>query len=280
MSVRSGVGRNGMATVEIECAFGTATVYLHGAHVTSWVPAGGEEMLFVSERAGFAAGESIRGGVPVCFPQFAELGRLPMHGFAHIVPWEWVTASDSAATLALVDSEWTRALWPHRFRALLTVSVDKDTLQLAFTVCNEGTMPLQWAGTLHTFLALDVSRTHIHGLGPAWFVDRGHGSRLTEDPDTELRIPRHTDRAYLDAGPQVEVDDGRRHLLVSKDGFRDTVVWNPGPETTARFPDLAPDDHLRFACIEAAEVRQVQVPPGGDWQGRQTLRIVARYQRS
>ncbi|HEX6371728.1 MAG TPA: hypothetical protein VF006_22595, partial [Longimicrobium sp.] len=49
----------------------TAEVYLHGAHVASWVPAGGTEALFVSRAATFAPGKAIRGGVPVIFPQFA-----------------------------------------------------------------------------------------------------------------------------------------------------------------------------------------------------------------
>ena len=88
MNVHAGVGRNGQPTVEIDCRFGSATLYLQGAHLTSWVPAGGAEVLFVSELARFAPGESIRGGVPICFPQFAELGPLPMHGFAHIAEWQ------------------------------------------------------------------------------------------------------------------------------------------------------------------------------------------------
>ena len=276
MSVRAGAGRNGRPTVEIDCRFGSATIYLQGAHLTSWVPAGGAEVLFVSELARFAPGESIRGGVPICFPQFAELGPLPMHGFAHILEWEWIGSTATAVTLTLRDSGWTRALWPHRFAAEYSVELGAATLQLAFTVRNPGATPLQWTGTLHTFLALDVPQVSIGGVGPAWFVDRGHGSRLTEDPESELRILGATDRAYLSAGFGVQVDDGHRRLEVVKSGFRDTVVWNPGPETSDRFPDLRPDDHLRFACIEAAELRQVTVSPADNWRGGQALRIATR----
>lgn len=279
MSVRQGCGRNGLSTVEIDCPFGRATIYLQGAHVTSWRPTGRDEMLFLSDLARFAPGESIRGGVPICFPQFAELGPLPMHGFAHIAPWQWSGHSEASATFTLRDSEWTRSLWPHRFSAEFTVEIADDALVLSFTVRNLDTIPLRWAGTLHTFLALDVPRTRVLGLGPAWFVDRGHGSRLTEDSDRDLRIPGHTDRAYLDAGPEIEVDDGARRLVVSKSGFRDTVVWNPGSETSERFRDLRSDDYLRFACVEAAEVRHVSVAPGGTWQGGQTVRLAARSKR-
>lgn len=267
-------GRGGQAALEIDCVHGRATVYQQGAHVASWVPAAGDETLFVSEAARFAPGESIRGGVPVAFPQFAELGPLPMHGFAHTVPWDCVERFDAGIRLALRDSDATRALWPHRFVAELEVRLAPATLTLAFSVHNVDRSPLRWSGTLHTFLALDARRARLRGLGPAPYVDRGDGSRLRQDPHPSLRIPGHTDRAYLDAGPRVEVDDGKRALVVGKSGFRDTVVWNPGPETTPRFPDLRPDDHAAFVCVEAAEVRSVTVDPGARWEGCQVLRVV------
>ncbi|HET9023076.1 MAG TPA: D-hexose-6-phosphate mutarotase [Burkholderiaceae bacterium] len=274
MSARAVRGRDGAAALDVDCAYGSATLHLQGAHLVSWIPAGGEERLFVSEAARFGPGESIRGGVPICFPQFAELGPLPMHGFAHVVPWEWSGHTETGVVLTLRDSDATRSVWPHRFTAQYAVDLAPSTLHLAFSVRNDDAAPLLWSGTLHTFCAMDARQARIRGLGPAWFVDRGHGGRLTEDPDDVLRVPGYTDRVYLDAGPEVHVDDGRGRLVIAQTGFRDTVVWNPGPETSRRFPDLAPDEHERFVCIEAAEVRPVEIAPQGAWQGSQTLKIV------
>lgn len=273
MSVRLFAGRGGLKTLRIECDYGSAEIVLQGAHVTSWRPAGGPEMLFVSAAAVHAPGASIRGGVPIAFPQFAELGPLPMHGFAHTVPWEWSGAAYTGVRLALHDDEHLRGLWPHAFAAEVVVDLGPGSLTVGFAVRNTGDRPLAWAGTLHTFVALQAGAAVIRGLGPGRYVDRARDSRPTDDPDTELRIPGHTDRAYLDAGPAVEVDDGERCLVIQKTGFRDTVVWNPGPETSARFPDLTPDDHRSFVCIEAAEVRPVTVAPGAAWSGRQTLSL-------
>jgi glucose-6-phosphate 1-epimerase len=273
MTVAIRPGRGGLSLLRIDCGFGTAELYLHGAHTTSWIPAGGSEMLFVSPAAVFAPGASIRGGVPIAFPQFAELGLLPMHGFAHVTPWAWSAASDNGAVLTLHDSEWSRSMWPHRFVAEVAVELGALALSIVFRVRNAGDRPLSWSGTLHTFLALHARETTIHGLGPGRFLDRGSDGGLIEDPAGVFSIPGHTDRAYLDAGPVVMVDDGERRLLVAKDGFRDTVVWNPGPETSSRFPDLLQDDHQRFTCVEAAEVRPVTVAPGVQWEGRQTLTI-------
>ena len=59
-------------------------MYLHGAHVTSWKPAGGEEVLFLRAQARWQDGRAIRGGVPICFPWFGdntEDPQAPAHGF-------------------------------------------------------------------------------------------------------------------------------------------------------------------------------------------------------
>jgi glucose-6-phosphate 1-epimerase len=173
--------------------------------------------------------------------------------------------------LTLRDSPATRAIWPHAFVAELAVDVGPRRLDLRFTVANPGTGPLAWSGTLHTFLAVAARRARLRGLGPGRYVDRGRGSRPAEDPGDEVAVPGHIDRVYLDADRRVEVDDGTRRVAVDKAGFRDTVVWNPGPETSRRFDDLEPDDHGAFVCVEAAEVRPVSVPAGGVWTGRQTL---------
>ena len=62
-----------------------ATVALDRGHVLSWTCAG-KERLFLSAKAEVQAGEgalaAIRGGIPLCWPQFAGRGPLPKHGFA------------------------------------------------------------------------------------------------------------------------------------------------------------------------------------------------------
>src|SRR2546423_14321220 len=75
-------GKNGMSTLLLSHPSGSsADVYLNGAHVTSWIPAGGKEVLFLGKTATFAPGHPIRGRGPVVSPQFANLGALPQHGF-------------------------------------------------------------------------------------------------------------------------------------------------------------------------------------------------------
>ena len=83
-----------------------------GGHVLSWI-AGGRERLFLSPRSAFDGSSAIRGGVPVCWPQFNQRGSGPKHGFARNLSWLYTAydlGTDSALfELTLCSSERTRA---------------------------------------------------------------------------------------------------------------------------------------------------------------------------
>src|SRR6185437_4754576 len=73
-------GRGGLARVEIDTPLAHGEIYLHGAHVTSWRPAGSEEVLFLSSKSRWEEGQAIRGGIPVCFPWFRKGRRSSRSG--------------------------------------------------------------------------------------------------------------------------------------------------------------------------------------------------------
>merc|ERR1711936_774876 len=62
----------------------TCEIYKYGATVTSWRVAGGENIIFVSKKAKLDGTKAIRGGIPVCFPQFGPWEFGAQHGFARI----------------------------------------------------------------------------------------------------------------------------------------------------------------------------------------------------
>ncbi len=104
-------GVNGLPKVVVPNPDSTqAEVYLHGAHVTSWIPAGDEEQLYLSTASEFRDGAAIRGGVPVVFPQFSTWGPLPKHGFARDQAWKLVGVSPGSTRFQLRDSESTHAI--------------------------------------------------------------------------------------------------------------------------------------------------------------------------
>ena len=280
MSVRRETGRDGLPRLEFDHPSGsTAELYLHGAHVTSWVPSGGSEGLFVSRAATFRPGTSIRGGIPVIFPQFAGLGPLPKHGFARVQQWEWSgpEGGQSRATLRLRDSEESRLLWQHRFLALLSVELDARSLTVRLEVHNTDSRPFSFTCALHSYLRVaDVRSAALHGLQGVPFRSAPEGVDGLPDPEPELTFPGPMDRIYLGAPAEIRVADraGGREIRVRSSGFRDAVVWNPWEERAAMLQDMEAQEYREMVCVEAAQVGSpVWLTPGGQWAGEQRLEI-------
>jgi glucose-6-phosphate 1-epimerase len=255
-----------------------AEVYRHGAHVTSWIPAGSsDERLYLSARSSFSGDSAIRGGVPVIFPQFAAMGPLPKHGFARTCDWDLsrVDTVDGAAEarLQLTDSPATRAIWPHAFAAELAVVVHGSTLTITLLVENRDTVPFMFTSALHTYLRVeDIGKTVINGLAGRPYRDSANGGVEGMDSVEPLRVPGYIDRIYLEVPGIIEVREPHRVMRVSATGFPDAVVWNPGAERGAALADLEPDGYRRMLCVEAAAIgAPIHLAPGERWNGAQRL---------
>jgi glucose-6-phosphate 1-epimerase len=276
-------GKNGMSTVLLSHPSGSsADIYLNGAQVTSWVPAGGKEVLFMGKTAAFSPGDPIRGGIPVVFPQFANTGPLPQHGFARKSEWRVVDGESeeesSSVRLELTDDHRTRELWPYHFRAELTVTIDDKSLEVQLTASNIGDELFSFTAALHTYIAVaDIRESAIRGFSGKWYLDKTQGGIETKDEAKKLVISDETDRVYLKAPKKVEVEDrgNDRRIEVSATGFKDAVVWNPWAEKVTGFIGLGTEDYLRMVCVEAAQIGSpVELKPGTSWSGAQKLAIV------
>src|SRR6218665_1822772 len=173
-------------------------VLLHGAHVVSWV-AGGRERLYLSPSSAFDGCSAIRGGVPVCFPQFNMRGSLPKHGFVRNLSWELeeqvLEAQQGRLVLRLSDGPATRAFWPQAFEARLLLELSPGALRLTLSVHNTDVQALAFTGALHTYFAVDdIAQTRLEGLlGPpegASVIDR-HATGISP-----LRFDAEFDRVY------------------------------------------------------------------------------------
>lgn len=259
-----------------------ATVLLYGAHVVSWVPAGGVERLYCSPTATTADRQSVRGGIPVCWPQFNLRGDLPgvKHGFVRNRLWQW-DAEQSATrggaaigVLKFTDTDETRALWPHAFEAELTVVVGGGQLDVELAITNPGDAPFQFTGALHSYLRVDDFRqARLAGLrGTAYLDTVIDADRLQEmEP---LGFADEIDRIYWNAPAELVLQSGLGPLGIASEGFADAVVWNPGAAKARALPDLPDDGWLDYLCVEAAAIgTPVTVEPGDTWTGRQTLSV-------
>ncbi len=251
-----------------------AEIYLHGGHVTSWKPAGGEERLFLSRTSEFQSGTAIRGGVPVCFPQFATFGPLPKHGFVRTLPWAIRHGGANSIALQLTESAATLKIWPHAFTTVLTVSIGAQSLLLEFEVTNTGDAPFEFTGALHTYFRVsDVRSTVIEGLSGLRYADRAGGGHVEGvQSEAPIAFDGEVDRVYYDAPDRVVIREADRITTVMSRGFPDVVVWNPGPVAGAKMSDLEPEGYRRMVCVEAAVVgKLIVLEPQATWRGSQIV---------
>lgn len=258
----------------------SAVVSRFGAQVLSWITRDGRERLFLGERARFDGRTAIRGGIPVCFPQFAAMGELPRHGLLRTRIWEPGDRSCSPEyamlTLEAADTEATRALWPHAFKAELTVVLERDRLDIELSVDNTGDTPLAFTAALHSYLRVaeveDIALAGLYGFLCRGAAGEG-GSRKETAP--ELLVDAEIDRLYTDVDRPLLLQAGNHSLGVHKDGFRDVVVWNPWADASSRLADLEAHDFRHFLCVEAAAAAEpVNLAAGESWSGRQTLVVL------
>ena len=272
----------------------TAMVSLYGAQVLSWCTAAGGEQLYCSPHLTSAAGlaevasqgRALRGGVPVCFPQFSDRGPLPKHGLVRTQVWRLTDAPHPAGTgdtnnavsarFTFTDSEATRAVWPHPFALALQVVLGTSTLELRLQVTNTGASALAFTAALHTYLAVpDIRHTRLVGLAGTTYADALAHLTTAVQGNAALHIEDELDRVYLDTPAELTLNaTALTRLHIAQQGFTDTVVWNPGPAKAATLGDMPAADWTRMLCIEAAAVQHpVQLPPGAIWQGSQRFEV-------
>ncbi len=145
----------------------SCSVNLFGATVVSWIVDGAEN-IFVSSKAKTDGSKAIRGGVPVCFPQFGPWEFGAQHGFARDSA-DWKAADggvtvdpksgDASVTLVLTDSDATRAKWNHGFRFTYTITLKPRELRFGVSVANTGESTWDFTLALHTYFKVpDVTK--------------------------------------------------------------------------------------------------------------------------
>ncbi|XP_049414761.1 putative glucose-6-phosphate 1-epimerase [Solanum stenotomum] len=164
-------GVNGLEKVILrEVRGSSAEVYLYGGQVTSWKNDLREELLFVSSKAIFKPPKAIRGGIPICFPQFANRGPLESHGFARNrfwsidkdpPPFPASTSSRAFVDLILKPSEEDLKIWPHSFEFRLRVALSPaGDLMLTSRIRNTSTdgKPFAFTFAYHTYFSVSDIR--------------------------------------------------------------------------------------------------------------------------
>jgi len=249
-----------------------------GAHVLSW-QAEGKERLYLSPRSVCDGVTAIRGGIPICFPQFNQRGNLPKHGFARNMPWRLLPEQSVGPekVFELSSNQQTLALWPCHFKACLTVHLAPNTLQVSLRVDNPGQQSLTFTGALHTYLAVNaIDQVNLQGQAQQAEWDAVKDTH--QACSGQLRFDAEFDRVYdvlTQDQPTWTLHDGPSALHISQsESWGQSVVWNPGADKCAQLQDMPDDGYQHMLCVEAARVTSsIEVPPAQTWTGWQLLKI-------
>ena len=276
-------GSGSLVRVDVTSPLAHGEVYLHGAHVTSWRPAGHEEVLFLSSKSRWEDGQAIRGGIPICFPWFrgkADDPHAPTHGFVRTRSWQLYSIAENntgvAVTMFIESDQQTRRWWPGEFRLVCRATFGSE-LKLELICINTGKTLLHFEEALHTYNRVsNVGTVRLQGLDGTRFLDNTAANK-EKTQIADATISSQTDNAYINTTNAVDLLDpmmGRR-IRLEKANSSTTVVWNPWQEAASKLRDLGEGEWKQFLCVEASNIigAAVTLAPGQEHTMSATLRL-------
>ncbi|KAG8375064.1 hypothetical protein BUALT_Bualt10G0061200 [Buddleja alternifolia] len=286
--------QNGVSHVLLQSPRGaSARVSLHGGQVLSWKTDRAEELLFTSSKANFKPPAAVRGGIPICFPQFGNRGSLEQHGFARNRMWAidenppplqpFDSNGKAFIDLLLKPSDDDLKIWPHSFelRVRVVLSVD-GYLSLISRIRNVNCKPFSFSFALHTYFSVsDISEVRVEGLETLDYLDNlCNRERFTEQGDA-LTFESEVDRVYLSSSDAVAIFDHekKRTFVIRKEGLPDVVVWNPWDKKSRAISDFGDEEYRHMLCVDAAAIEKpITLKPGEEWTGRVELSVTPSIQ--
>jgi len=266
-----------LEVVELRCGTHQAVLTLQGAHLVSYQHEGVEQ-LWLSPKSQFESGKPIRGGVPICWPWFAQHPTdpsLPMHGFARTSLWQLTERQEHSdrSTLAL---RLTSDQAPYLLRADLQIELTQQHLSLNLTTTNLGGEAYSLTEALHTYLPVsDLRSASLQGLQGTRYADKLQNYAQATEAREAVFLTEPTDRVYFDTSDSLTLldKDWNRRTIISKRGSGATVVWNAGETIAAGMQDLGAENYRHYICVEAANALETAVilKPGTSHTLNQTI---------
>ena len=242
-----------------------------GAQVLSYRQGDAPPIIWLSEEAAFTKGQSVRGGVPICWPWFGDLsrnpdevqamhedvGQAPFHGLVRSLDWQ-LKHQRCEGDSGILEFTCPQALgelpgWPHQVELSLRVCLD-DRLHISLTSCNLGDQPVAISQALHSYFAVgDIHQVSVQGMNGCRYIDTLEDWQSRQQP-ADPRIEGETDRIYLDLPPVLHLTDPawKRRISLETSGSRSAILWNPWIAKAQRLSQFADDAWQRILCIETA----------------------------
>ena len=281
-----------METIVLENARGDRVhVTNHGAHVTRFEPVSttsSKSVLFVSDKAVLDGSKAIRGGIPICWPQFGKFGPGEMqHGFARNVLWNIDSVGSTVVEMSLgrVGDELLikAGFQDKKFLVRVRVELTEDgMLKEAMWVKNSGVTPWVMTLALHSYFQIhgDIQKVKVLlGDGQGHYMDQLQDCKMCIDEGcVDTFGSEEIDRIYVQVGSQtIDIVDGDRLVRVTKsESLEDVVVWNPYIEKSWNRADFGDDEYKKMVCVECGKIANpVLLEPEQEYSCDMTIALIS-----
>jgi D-hexose-6-phosphate mutarotase len=234
-------------------------ISLWGGNVVSYRPKSEENDVFwMGELNKFDNVQAIRGGIPVCWPRFAEEklnNNLPRHGFARLSLWKLDNVVSDNEKIEAVLSLQPDEKYGVDLTAKLFVKVS-DKLECCLETTNNGDKDFRFSEALHAYFNVgNRDDVIIRGLGGCQYYNYLDSTVCRLDGD--LQIKEEFDGAFINHSGSIEIVDPvlNRVIKLDKTGSKSTVVWNPNKDLA----EMSEWQYKRFVCVEPANQRDMFV---------------------
>lgn len=246
---------NGFEYVEVGNSVAHAKIAFQGAHIFEY-NSDGKDLLWLSESSKFELGESIRGGIPICWPRFGNLDTsLPQHGFARVFLFDLINVDESSPNkttlhFRLKESEKSREIWDYKFE-LEVIFIISDTLQVELKTTNTDAKAFMITQALHSYFKIsNIANVHIKGLQNKPYFDALTGEYARQED--LISIDKEVDRIYQEVDKDIVLIDKDREIKIKVSGSKSAIIWNPWIQKCKRMSAMTADAYKKFVCIESA----------------------------
>lgn len=268
--------------VTLKNKHGEIKVSLIGANVFSYIPTGGEEVLFSVKNPDFTMKDFLHAGIPVVWPWFNMNGEAgsTIHAFARQMRWsvKEKTSTDNVSRLVLELNSNTDSLrlWPYKFNLLYTIELGQS-LTVSLRTKNTDEIPIYVTEGFHSYFQVsDVNKVVLRGLDGVHNDAVGCGL-FNKVFEGDLKFHAGEGRVFFPGrGEYVLFDEGKnRAITLAARGHRKLILWSIRPKSSTG--QFAPDDWKHFVCLEPSTISreaQVKILPGREHELRMTIKAV------
>lgn len=273
--------KNSLPVIKLSNSAGSLEVSTYGAHVLSWTPAGGTDVLWMSPSSPWKEGAALRGGIPVCFPWFGP-NRIhadwQLHGFVRTRIWdiEKIECADDCTSLVLsLDGSRIENRFGYGEFGLKLEIILSRSLTMKFTVQNRSVSDFTFENGLHTYFAGNPQSVCLESLDGVKYYDKVDNfsehvrkGQFCFDKDLEQA------HFYMAAPARNTVDMCGKKLLIDHEGFSSAIIWSPGEKAGLANPEIG-EGWKDFFCFESANAidDRITIGPGSSHTSSVTISL-------